>query len=608
MGGAWRKAATAHELRDPEAAARPGDAASPDPGAGVQWKPHRKWEDRKQFLQAGAYIFIWVIGIVAVVKLLTDFASALKPFMLAVVFVSILEVIVQSLEWLQWKLVLFLFLVMFKSWLVFLLLGKSYLQCCRLCCWRLCRSSQPRPVPLCTRADVRDLHANIKDWRRLCLPWDGLFAGKNLFFRFIAVLLTLLIVSVSVFFLSEALRVSITSFVDGDKIGAYGTELKKLWATTKRYLEELPDELTFLSNQTRDDLRVHIDHFENSFQGNRTLAYFESQLVEQLQGIASASSGYLTQLVFFLLYTFLYMFDPLEINTSSEFKAYIDKIYTVFSAFKRERHVLDDAVGSRGSLGSVGGSPGAEERLLPAASSAGASTLRREHSSMELPYAEFYSKVKHPKVGIHRKLNEIIQTYFKLTVFVNLLFASCIWLLLFWLEVDLAVLLAVISFFLAFIPELGIIISVLLPLPIILLSQTQPHGYNKSQVFLYYFLGSGSIKFLVGNVFYTYLMGYNPILSGQANPAVRDIKETHPVIVLLAVVISGEIWGPAGMLLSVPIISLCRLLVAFWYLETGNEAPLGNGGGSLGPSSSSIELGGVRNRTVSRHLSLSEGL
>lgn len=197
--------------------------------------------------------------------------------------------------------------------------------------------------------------------------------------------------------------------------------------------------------------------------------------------------------------------------------------------------------------------------------------IRRQDS---LPYSEFYRKVKHPRVGLQRKLNQIIQTYFKLTVIVNLVLAFSIWCLLFLLDVELSVLLAAISFFLAFVPELGIIVSVLLPLPIILLGDATPFGWDKGQMLLVYLLSSVGIKFLVGNILYSYLMGSNPVLGGSATDTVQEIQQTHPVVVLFVVVVAGEVWGSTGMLLSVPLVSLVRLVFAFWYLDpihTENE-------------------------------------
>merc|ERR1711966_64526 len=54
--------------------------------------------------------------------------------------------------------------------------------------------------------------------------------------------------------------------------------------------------------------------------------------------------------------------------------------------------------------------------------------------------------------------------------------------------------------------------------------------------------------------------GRNPQLAGALKEGdVKDVKETHGVVVLFAVVFFGKIWGAVGMLISVPVISIVRL-------------------------------------------------
>lgn len=511
------------------------------------------WEDTKQLLEVGAYIFIWVIGALATVKLLIDFSSVLKPFLLSIVFVSILEAVVQTLECLQWKLVLFVFMVLHKFWLFFRFIGHCLEYALRVAAWvrgKLLNDGTAFPEALSSRVAVKELRSNLKDWRRLFLSWDGLFAGHNPVFRFIAVFLTLVLVALAVFTLNQALVANIQDFLSGPRLHDYEVQFAVLTSRIQRFIETVPDELSFLDNSTRTHLRKEVTDFETALNNSKTdsFTFLGDAIKNILQDVAESSSEYLTEMIFFLLYTLLYLFKPLEINTSTECMDDVAEIYTVFSAFRCEIHLEGEQ---------------SQEPLL--------------QRKLAFPYDEFYQTVNNPKVGIHRKLNEIIQTYFKLTIFINALFALAFWMLLNELNADLSILLAVISFILAFIPEIGIIISVILPLPFLALTpddtaspQNESH-MSKTQALLWYLCGSMAIKLVIGNILYTYLMGRNPILSGAATTAVKGIKETHPVVVLVVVVLAGEIWGPVGMFVSVPIISLVRLVFAYWYLDLGCE-------------------------------------
>merc|ERR1711879_1003215 len=69
----------------------------------------------------------------------------------------------------------------------------------------------------------------------------------------------------------------------------------------------------------------------------------------------------------------------------------------------------------------------------------------------------------------------------------------------------------------------------------------------------------------ISNVLESYLMGHNQTLSGALkSQELEKIKETHPVAILFFVVLAGEVWGPVGMLVSVPFVALARLMFNLW--------------------------------------------
>jgi len=180
----------------------------------------------------------------------------------------------------------------------------------------------------------------------------------------------------------------------------------------------------------------------------------------------------------------------------------------------------------------------------------------------------FYQTSSDPRHDLQERLYRIMQVYFSLKMLTNVVFAICVWCLLHLLCVDLSYLLTAACLCLSFIPELGTIISVLLPIPIIMLMPMPSPDHARSAVLGRFLLGMLVIKLLVSNVLESYLMGHNPTLSGAVkDQGLETIQETHPVAILFVVVLAGEIWGPTGMLIAVPCVSFMRLALNFWRLQ-----------------------------------------
>jgi AI-2 transport protein TqsA len=115
-------------------------------------------------------------------------------------------------------------------------------------------------------------------------------------------------------------------------------------------------------------------------------------------------------------------------------------------------------------------------------------------------------------------------------------------LILYLLGVDLAIVFGLLAFLLNFIPSLGSIIATLLPLPIVLLDM-----HMTPLTMALAILGPGAVQFTIGNIIEPKLMG-------------RDL-DLHPITVLMALIFWGILWGPIGMILSVPITAVIKILL-----------------------------------------------
>ncbi len=114
------------------------------------------------------------------------------------------------------------------------------------------------------------------------------------------------------------------------------------------------------------------------------------------------------------------------------------------------------------------------------------------------------------------------------------------YLLLKLLNVEMSFMFATLTFLLNFIPTIGSIIAVALPLPIILLQ----FGFTSPFWICLFFLCL--IQITIGNIIEPKIMGENIGL--------------HPVTILLSLAFWGFLWGVTGMFLSVPIMASLKIV------------------------------------------------
>lgn len=109
------------------------------------------------------------------------------------------------------------------------------------------------------------------------------------------------------------------------------------------------------------------------------------------------------------------------------------------------------------------------------------------------------------------------------------------------LDVDLALVFAVFAFLLNFVPNIGSVIASLLPVPVVLVSDL-----STLEVFLAIGIPA-AIQFTVGNFLEPRWMG-------------RSL-DIHPIVVLLALIFWGTIWGMVGVILAVPVTMALKILL-----------------------------------------------
>lgn len=140
---------------------------------------------------------------------------------------------------------------------------------------------------------------------------------------------------------------------------------------------------------------------------------------------------------------------------------------------------------------------------------------------------------------IEGKVKRYIVVKVLLSVVTGVLVGLSLWLL----GVDMAVLFGLLAFLLNFIPSIGSIIAVFLPIPVVLVS---PDMTGMTVVLA--ILLPGGVEMLIGNVIEPRLMGKTFGL--------------HPIAVLMALIFWGMLWGVIGMLLATPMTAIARVLLA----------------------------------------------
>lgn len=125
-----------------------------------------------------------------------------------------------------------------------------------------------------------------------------------------------------------------------------------------------------------------------------------------------------------------------------------------------------------------------------------------------------------------------------LSVATGFLVGLALWIL----DIELAVLFGLLAFLLNFIPSIGSILGVVLPIPVILMTP----GISLTTIILAIAI-PGAVEFVIGNIIEPRLMGKR--------------FDLHPIVIMMALIFWGMLWGVIGMFLATPLMVVARLLL-----------------------------------------------
>ena len=144
--------------------------------------------------------------------------------------------------------------------------------------------------------------------------------------------------------------------------------------------------------------------------------------------------------------------------------------------------------------------------------------------------------------AVFRQIDSQIRRFLVLKVMISAVTGVLVGVILWALGLKLALVFGVLTFLLNFIPSVGSIVAVLLPLPIALVQ------FETAWPVIGVLVLPGIVQLVVGG-------GIDPKLTGHR-------LDLSPVTVLIALVFWGLVWGVVGMLLAAPMTGILRIVLA----------------------------------------------
>ncbi|MGN0024845.1 MAG: AI-2E family transporter [Candidatus Avelusimicrobium sp.] len=151
----------------------------------------------------------------------------------------------------------------------------------------------------------------------------------------------------------------------------------------------------------------------------------------------------------------------------------------------------------------------------------------------------FMGKAAEDKPSLVGNIQRQISFYLIVKIFVSLLAAGFTWIVLIFVKTELASMLAVLTFVLNFIPNIGPFISTLLPMPVLFLQ----YGFDWHILLTLILLTA--IHFVIGNVLETKWLGKG--------------MDLDPIVVIASLLFWAIVWGIMGALLAVPLTAIIKM-------------------------------------------------
>lgn len=143
--------------------------------------------------------------------------------------------------------------------------------------------------------------------------------------------------------------------------------------------------------------------------------------------------------------------------------------------------------------------------------------------------------------GLLGEIENRVQKYIGIKIVLSLFTGGFVFVILKFFGIDFALAFGVFAFILNFIPNVGSLIATALPLCMLSLTPNMTWG-----LFGLIFLLLISVQIIIGNAIEPKLMG--------------DTLGLHPIVILMALVFWGILWGLPGMLLAAPMTSITKIV------------------------------------------------
>lgn len=151
------------------------------------------------------------------------------------------------------------------------------------------------------------------------------------------------------------------------------------------------------------------------------------------------------------------------------------------------------------------------------------------------------SRTTRPPTGVWAEVESRIKRFIVTKLLTSAATGMLVGTILLMLDVDLAMVFGLLAFLLNFIPSIGSIVATLLPLPVVLMNPES----TGTTVVLAVALPT-AVQLIIGNGIEPYFMGSS--------------LDLHPIVILMAMIMWGTLWGIVGMLLATPITAVMKIL------------------------------------------------